>query len=220
MKKLIIILIAATVASGGCGNRQPKMGNENAIETQQDTSLLMSKMGTDDTYPEETNKITIDRSFFETEKEIKKIYYRDSEYEIYGITSFNTLGMVSYEHFVFDDTDVSFSIIAEVKLYDNIQSLIIRGRTEHTLGIWLVNYDLNKRSDVNSEFYAYIDSYPIGYDEWAESASWITSVIYILPQPYIEREYVHWENKENSKIEILKSGKFKIIQTINSKYKM
>jgi len=196
MKKLIIFLIAAAVVSGGCGNRQPKMENENTIEMQQDTSLLISELHPDDMHYERTNKITIDHSFFETDTEIKKIYHRDSEYEIYGITSFNTLGMTSQKHFVFNDTNVSFSIIAEVKLYDNIQSLIIRGMTEHTLGIWLVNYDLNKKSNVDYESYAYIESYPIGYDEWAESASQITSVIYTLPKPHIEREYIHWENKE------------------------
>jgi hypothetical protein len=160
---------------------------------------------------ENTTKITIDNSYFETKKGVKKIYYYDSEYSKYGITELSTLGMTSENHFVFDDTNISFSIITEVKLYNNIYSLIIRGDTEYSTGIWLVNYDKNyKESGLN--FYAYIDSFPIGYDEWAEGASWMTSVVYFLQKPYIERESVSWENKENSKIEILESGKFKIIQ--------
>ena len=218
MKKIVIILSVLALIASGCGQVKKKQAVKTEEQPLSETVISENKddMPTVSTYSEETNKITIDRSFFETEKEIKKIYYRDSEYERYGITSLNTLGITSYDHFIFDDTDVSFSIISEIKLHDNIQSLIIRGKTEHSLGIWLVNYDLNKMLAKDFDYDAYIDSYPIGYDEWAEGASWITSVIYILPKPCIEREYVHWEDRENSKIEILKSGEFKIVQTIHS----
>ncbi len=158
---------------------------------------------------DDTNTITIDHSYFETHEGTKPIHHYDSEYGEYGITSLNPLGMA--ESFVYDNMDVSFSIISEIELYDNIRSLIIRGDTEHTLGIWLVNYDNN---------HEYIDSYPVGYDEWAESASWTTSVIHIQSEPYIEQESVSWEDKENSSIEILQSGKFKVTKTAHSKHEM
>lgn len=156
-----------------------------------------------------TDIITIDYSYFDEKKGIKKIYYDANEYRGYGIPLLNPLGMA--EKFVSDDADISFSIVSEIELYDNIQSLVIRGDAEYSLGIWLVNYDSNHK---------YIDSYPVGYDEWLESADWITSVIYTSPTPHIEQLSVSWEDKENSRIEILQSGKFKITQAILSKYEM
>ncbi|MDR0468101.1 MAG: hypothetical protein LBG67_04545 [Campylobacteraceae bacterium] len=161
--------------------------------------------------------ITVDYDYFEAKTGTKNIYHFDNEYSKYGIYQISTLGMTSDDYFLYDNMDYSFSIITEIKLYDNILSLIIRGDTEHSLGVWLVNYDKNK---IEEGFYKYIDSYPIGYDEWAEGASWIKSVIYLQPEPYIEQESASWEEKENSKVEILKSGKFKVIQTIHSKYEM
>ena len=158
---------------------------------------------------DDANQITVDRSYFETHKGTTQIQHDDSKYDKYGITSLNCLGVA--KSFVYDNMEVSFSIISEIELYDNLRSLIIRGETEHTLGIWLVNYDTNHK---------YIDSYQIGYDEWAEGASWRTSVIHIQPEPYIEQEYVNWEDKENSSIEILKSGKFNVTKTVHSKHEM
>jgi hypothetical protein len=49
---------------------------------------------------------------------------------------------------------------------------------------------------------------------------WITSVVYLLPEPYLERTSDSWGKKEKSKIEILKSGKLEVTQTVRSKYEI
>jgi len=227
MRKVGIILSVLALIASSCGQATKKKTENNTIIEEIQEEIVFDSSETENTMEDETeiqilgnvNTITIDNSYFETKKGVKKIYYYDSEYSKYGITELNPLGMTSDNYFVYDNTDISFSIITEVKLYDNIHSLIIRGDTEHSIGIWLVNYDKNQKQ-AGLDFYVYIDSYPIGYDEWAEGASWITSLIHIFPTPYLEQESVNWENKENSKIEILKSGKFKVTQTVYSKYEM
>lgn len=210
LKEILIIIGVIVFIAGGCSQKKKRMTDKD-IQSQPETTTPEDKdvMHIVET-PVDTLKMVIDHSYLEKEK-IKEIYYLDSEYDKYGIPMLNTLGMTSEDRFIYDDTDVSFSIVDEIRLYKNIRSLIIRGKTEHILGVWLVNYDLN---------HAYIDSYPIGYDEWAEGASWKTSVIYILPESYIKDEYINWEDKENNRIEILTSGKFKITQTVYSKHEM
>ena len=159
----------------------------------------------------EKKQMDIDGAYIERSDTLKMIPYDDGEYEKYGITKLNTMGMSSVDRFYFDDMDVSFAVVEEIVLCDDFRSLIIRGDTEYALGIWLVNFD----SEHN-----YIDSFPIGYDEWAESASWITSVIHFHPELLIDREYVSWEEAENSQIKVLESGKFTILKTIKSKREM
>jgi hypothetical protein len=226
MKKTAIILIALALIAGSCGQATKKQVENNTVveETQHIINVDSDDSEYDDEYEDKTeipvlenaHTITIDNAYFETKTGVKKISHYDGEYSKYGIPKLSTLGFSS-ENFVYDNMSFSFSIVTEVKLYDNIYSLVIRNDTEHALGIWLVNYDKNKTME---GFYEYIDSYAIGQDEWAEGASWIKSVIHLQPEPYIEQESVSWEEKENCKIEILKSGKFKVIQTIHSKYEM
>ena len=203
MRKLILPILCSLLLAA-CVN-SPKKATQNTTTNTEVCDLEPNERVSEAT----VEKITVDRSYFETHKGATQIQHDDSEYDKYGITSLNHLGMA--KSFVYDNMEVAFSIISEIELYDNIHSLIIRGETEHTLGIWLVNYDTSHK---------YIDSYQIGYDEWAESASWKTSVIHIQPEPYIEQEYVNWEDKENSNIEILKSGKFNITKTVHSKHEM
>jgi len=230
MKKTAIILSVLAFIASSC-NQATKTRTVDNTTVKEETVHISGGIDSDDIeyedeYEDKTkipilenvNTITIDNSYFEKKKGVKKIYHYVSEYSKYGITRLNPLGFSS-EGFVYDDMHNSFSIVTEIKLYDNIYSLIIRNDTENALGIWLVNYDKNKIMEGLS-FYEYIDSYPIGEDEWAEGASWIKSVIHLQPKPYIEQEKVRWEEKENSKIEILKSGKFKVTQTVQSKYGM
>jgi hypothetical protein len=233
-KTVIIVSIFALIASS-CGNatkKQPEAtDNETVVEQKTNNATIKeetifdsdeSENSIEDTTEipilKNTNNITIDPSYFQQTKEgTKRIYHYDSEYGKYGITELDAF-LTPGEHYYHDNMNVSFSIIAEVTLYDNIQSLIIRGDTEHALGIWLVNYD--KTDIVDGDFYRYIDSYIVGQDEWAESASSTTSVIHIQPKPYIEKEERSWGKQKNSTIEILKSGKFKLTDTVHSTYKM
>lgn len=221
MKKLNILFLLALVALlSACSGSETNSGivkEQTIIGEEEDYS---EELKYEDTTKiptlENVNTITIDHTYWENEKETKAIYFYDEEYCKYGIRELNTLGM-TYHNFEYDDTDISFSIISEVKLYENIISLIIQGKSEHMLGIWLVNYDKNKKI---SDFYTYVSSYPIGYNKRAESASWITSVIHSLPEPYIEQESVDLGIKKNSKIKMLQSGKFEVTETVESKYEM
>lgn len=222
---LLLSELFIIVMGTGCKQATKTQTAEITKQSLPDTTLIMSNNSEEQsntTNAVDTVKIVIDMDYFETKKEGKQIEYDDVEYYKYGITSFHTLGMTSDDRFVWDATHISFSIIGEVELYDNIYSLIIRGDTEYTMGIWLVNYDMNSNISSNTgiDFYKYIDSYPVGYDEWAEGASIRKSIIYILPESYIEQEYIHWEDLEDSKIEILKSGKFKVTETVRSKCEM
>lgn len=211
MKKTILISCIVSIVINGC--KQVKVKTEE-FEKQFVTEITIpedkNETQLNNTHPTDTVKKTIDNSYFEKEK-IRSIHHIDSEYEEYGITKLSTKGIASENSFTYDDNYISFSVIDEIKLFENIHSLIIRGNSENCLIIWLVNYDLN---------HTYIDSYIVGYDEWAESANWITSDIYILPEPFIEEEYISWETREDNRIEILESGKFKISRTIHSKYEM
>ncbi|MCL2327295.1 MAG: hypothetical protein FWC39_02145 [Bacteroidetes bacterium] len=227
MKKTIITLSAIALTASSCWQATEKQAktpnNENVVKQEEkfvfdDDEAENFEDTTKIPILENVKTILIDRSYFEkTEKGVKQIYHYDSEYGKYGITELNTLGLTSSNSFVYDNMVVSFSIIAEIKLYDNILSLIIRGDTEHSMGIWLVNYNKN---DIVDGFYRYVSSYPIGYDEWAESASWTTSVIHTQPKPYIKQESVNWEIQENSRIAILESGEFEVLQTVQTKYEM
>jgi hypothetical protein len=166
MKKLIIILSAAAVMAGGCGQSGKKQTvNNTVVEEIQDETGFKSdepepliEYDTDIPILENANTIKIDHSYCKKNKGVKKINHSDSEYSKYGITELNT-GQTE-NRFVYDDMSISFSIIAKVNLYDNIHSLIIRGYWEDLTRIWLVNYD---KSNIDEDFYAYIDSYLIGY---------------------------------------------------------
>lgn len=222
---LLLLSLFTMVTGSGC--RQATKEQTAEIEMQPLSDITLPESNIEEIRPDTINvvdtvKIVIDMSYFEAKTKGKKIKYEDGEYYKYGITSLNTQFMTSESSFLWDDTQISFFIIDEIKLYDNIHSLIIRGDTEHTLGIWLVNYDMNNNipAGTGTDSYTYIDSYPIGYDEWAESASYRKSIVYILPEPYIEQEYISWEERENYKIEILKSGKFEVTETIRSKHEM
>ena len=225
MKKVIIILSIVALIAGGCGqtSKKPVSTENNTIveETQDkivfDSDVPVNIIEYDTEIPllENVNTIMIDHSYCKKNKGVKKITHSDSEYSKYGITKLKN-GM-SDDHFVYDDMSNSFSIIAKIKWYDHIHSLIIRGRWEDLTRIWIVNYDKN---NIQEDFYAYIDSYLIGfyYDDMGEG--WTYSVVYIQSKPYIECETDSWGNVEENKIEILQTGEFTVIETIHSKYEI
>ena len=228
MKKAVIILSVLALVAGSCGQTtktKANTANNNIVgEQEENDSIIDEQEDPDDDCNEaeytkeveipilkDTNIIIIDRSYFEKEKGIKKLCHNDWVYGIYGIDSLNTLILTSSDYFFYDDINLSFSIIAELKIYDHIRSLIIRCDTKNSMGIWLVNYVKNRKNkelDCNE----YIDSYPLGYYEGAESVSWITSVIHILPVSYIDRETVGMGVEGSSRIEILKTGKFEELE--------
>jgi hypothetical protein len=225
MKKQIIILAITALITGGCGGRTSKKQTENNTVVKEETVHII---GIDSDEPEKiieydteipilknVNTIKIDHAYCKTKKGVKQIFHSDSEYSKYRITELND-GEAG-NRFVYDDMSISFSIIAKVELYENIHSLIIRGYWEDLTRIWLVNYDKNS---TEADFYAYIDSYLIGYCYDDIGEGWITSVVYVQPKPYIERTTDSWGNVEKNKIEILNSGKFNVTQTVHSKYEM
>ena len=225
MRKAIIVLSIVVLIADGCGrtNKKPERTENSAIveETQDkivfdsDETKNIIEYDTEITILENVDTLMIDYSYCKTNKGVKQIAHYDSEYSKYGITKLNT--ETSEDTFVYDDMSNSFSIIAKVKLYDNIHSLVIRGRWEDLTRIWLVHYDKN---NIQDGFYSYIDNCLIGYYYDDIGEGWINSVVYIISKPYIERTTDSWGNVEENKIEILKSGELKVTQTVHSKYEI
>jgi len=223
MKKVIIILSVVALIADGCGQTGKKpvrTENNTIVEEIQDKIVFDSdkteniiEYDTEIPILENVDTIMIDHSYCKINKGVKQITHDDSEYSKYGITKLNN--GISEDNFVYNDKSNSFSIIAKVKLYDNIHSLIIRGRWEDLTRIWLVNYDKN---NIQEGFYAYIDNCLIGYSYDDIGEGWTYSVVYILSKPYIKRTTDSWGNVEKNKIEILQSGKFIVIETIHSQY--
>lgn len=124
-----------------------------------------------------------------------------TEYGKYSLQKLN-------EHFTPDNEyldDASFYIAKEIAFYPDIRSLIIQLMSEFELNTWLVNYDLQHN---------YIEAVLVGFDEWAESADFVNSVIRLGPEPSIEREAVQGYSglQENTRIEVLRSGRFRIVE--------
>jgi len=224
MKKIITVLSIIVLVAAGCGRTNKTEGTEKntLVEEKQDKSALDSdeiqnRIEYDTEIPclENVDMLIIDYAYCKRNKGVKQIAHDDSEYSKYGITKLNSA--TSENNFVYNDKSNSFSIIFKVNLHKNIHSLIIRGRWEDLTTIWLVNYDKN---NIQEGFYAYIDCCMLGcyYDDMGES--WINSVVHILSKPYIERTTDSWGNVEENKIEILKSGKFSVTQTVHSKYEI
>lgn len=212
MRNQLLILTCFVLVLASCvGHARNRQAQQVIVGDEKNAAYPTEALYFEMTVCADTDSIVIDRPYLERRDSANFVRHAAAEYEKYGLTKLNTLGM-SYEgSFRHDDIYVSFHVSEQIELYPDIRSLVIRGESENSLGIWLVNYDAQHN---------YIDSFPVGYDEWAESASVITSVIYLGSEPYIEQEWVNWEEQKKNHTEIERSGKFKITRTVKSTYDM